>query len=279
MYKDCPNISRQGRYDWTYQTMPPRTQKVDVTARLLATFKQLISEGTLSPGARLPAERELASNLHVSRGSLRQVLKMLEIMGVVSQRVGDGTYLNAAAHSMLAEPMEFLILLDGISFEELMDARLIVEPELAARAATRASAEQVAALRRSLDGMEGGNGRHIDAIEDDLQFHRTIFQMAENRVCSLMFSMVHESMRSLMEITSRMVEPEHTLRLHHRIYTAIKKGDSSEARARMFAHLTDARALLIRSNAARIETQLGDRLSALALALPPLRRRARRPAG
>ena len=107
--------------------MPP-AQKVDVTARLLATFKQLISEGALVPGARLPAEREMANNLRVSRGSLRQVLKMLEIMGVVSQRVGDGTYLNAAAHSMLAEPMEFLILLDGITFEELMDARLIVEP-------------------------------------------------------------------------------------------------------------------------------------------------------
>ena len=241
MCLDYGEISSTKGYDWTYQTMPPRTQKVDVTARLLATFKQLISEGTLSPGARLPAEREMASNLHVSRGSLRQVLKMLEIMGVVSQRVGDGTYLNAAAHSMLAEPMEFLILLDGISFEELMDARLIVEPELAARAATRASAEQLAALRRSLDRMEISNGRHAEVVEDDLQFHRTIFQMAENRVCSLMFSMVHESLHKLMEITSQLVDLEHTLRLHHRIYTAIKKGDPGEARDRMFAHLTDAK--------------------------------------
>src|SRR4029077_12669398 len=105
--------------------MPVGRHKEDLTARLLATFKQLISEGSLAPGARLPAERELASSLKVSRGSLRQVLKMLEVMGVVSQRVGDGTYLNAAAPSILAEPMEFLILLDGIGFEELMDARLI----------------------------------------------------------------------------------------------------------------------------------------------------------
>lgn len=257
--------------------MPPRTRKVDVTARLLATFKQLISEGTLAPGARLPAERELAASLHVSRGSLRQVLKMLEIMGVVSQRVGDGTYLNAAAHSMLAEPMEFLILLDGISFEELMDARLIVEPELAARAATRASAEQVTALRHSLDRMEAGNGHHIEAVEGDLQFHRTIFQMAENRVCSLMFSMVHESLHKLMEITSRMVDLDHTVRLHHRIYTAIRKGDAAEARSRMFSHLTDAKELLIRSDAARIQTQLGDRLTTLSKAIPPSRRTARKP--
>src|SRR3954463_12471970 len=121
----------------------PKHQKEDLTARLLATFTQLIAEGTLAPGSRLPAEREMASNLNVSRGSLRQVLKMLEIMGVVSQRVGDGTYLNAAAPSILSEPMEFLILLDGISFEELMEARLIVEPELAARAAARATPEDI----------------------------------------------------------------------------------------------------------------------------------------
>src|SRR4051812_32961453 len=115
--------------------MLPHRQKEDVTTKLLATFKQLISDGSIVPGARLPAEREMASNLNVSRGSLRQVLKMLELVGVVSQRVGGGTYLKPPAPSMLAEPMEFLILLDGITFGELMDARLIVEPELAARAA------------------------------------------------------------------------------------------------------------------------------------------------
>ena len=249
-----------------------------MTARLLATFKQLISEGALVPGARLPAEREMANNLRVSRGSLRQVLKMLEIMGVVSQRVGDGTYLNAAAHSMLAEPMEFLILLDGITFEELMDARLIVEPELAARAATRASPEQVAALRGSLDRM-GNSADHGEVVEDDLRFHRTIFLMAENRVCSLMFSIVHESLHKLMEITSQMVDLEHTLRLHQRIYNAIKKGDPAEARARMFAHLTDAKELLTKSNAARMQTQLGDRLSTLSLARTPKQRPARRRTG
>src|SRR5215471_2361467 len=144
--------------------------KEDLTGRLLATFKQLISEGSLTPGARLPAERELASSLKVSRGSLRQVLKMLEVMGVVSQRVGDGTYLNAAAPSILAEPMEFLILLDGISMEELMDARLIVEPELAARAAARATPERIAALRESLGRMRQCEGRHDDLIEEDLRF-------------------------------------------------------------------------------------------------------------
>jgi len=66
----------------------------------------------------------------VSPSPLRQGAQVLGIMGVISQRVGDGTYLNAGAPSILIEPMKFLILLDGISFRELMEARLIVEPEL-----------------------------------------------------------------------------------------------------------------------------------------------------
>src|SRR6516165_3167048 len=200
--------------------MSTRAAKSGLTTKLLSTFKQLISEGTLAPGARLPAEREMASSLKVSRGSLRQALKMLEVMGVVSQRVGDGTYLNSPAPSILAEPMEFLILLNGISFEELMDARLIFEPELAARAAARASPDQLAALRKTLAGMEESGKDHAQLIEEDLRFHRTIFQMADNRVCSIMFSMVHLSLHKLVEVTSQMVDPDHTLKLHSRIYTA-----------------------------------------------------------
>ena len=116
--------------------------------------------------------------------------------------------------------------------------------------------------------MENSGRRHAELIEGDLQFHRTIFQMAANRVCSLMFSIVHESLHSLMELTSQMVNLEHTAHLHRRIYNAIRKGQAEEARARMFAHLTDAKQLLMRSHEARIQSRIGHRLSALALGVP-----------
>jgi GntR family transcriptional regulator, transcriptional repressor for pyruvate dehydrogenase complex len=252
--------------------MGTQDRKADMTTRLLGTFKQLISEGTLVPGARLPAERDMASSLKVSRGSLRQALKMLEVMGVVSQRVGDGTYLNGAAHSILTEPMEFLMLLDGISFEELMDARLIVEPELAARAACRATPETIARLRESLNRMEARGTDHGELIEEDLRFHRTIFEMADNRICSLLFSIVHELLQNLMEITSQLVELDHTVKLHTRIYTAIRRGDPEGARSRMFAHLTDAKGLLLRSHEAQKQSRMADRFTRLSASVIPVRR-------
>src|SRR5882757_10347869 len=121
-----------------------------VTARLISTIKELISSGTIPPGGKFPPERELAKELKVNRASLRQVMKVLEIMGVLTQRVGDGTYLSASAESILKEPLDFLILLDDLSHHELFETRLIVEPELAARAAERATAEDMSALRNAI---------------------------------------------------------------------------------------------------------------------------------
>jgi GntR family transcriptional repressor for pyruvate dehydrogenase complex len=203
----------------------------------------------------------------VSRSSLRQALKVLEIMGVISQRVGDGTYLNAAAPSILAEPMEFLILLDGLSFHELMEARLIVEPELASRAAARATREDVAELRQTLDDMEAASRQdHQRFTECDLLFHKTIFRIAGNRVCSLMFTVVHQSLERLIQLTSQLVEPEHTLQLHRRIYTAIRRKAPDDARRRMAEHLEDAKELFKRAAALQAHSSLQDRIGELTAA-------------
>ena len=240
-----------------------KRRKEDVTVKLIAVFKQLIAEGTLEPGGRLPAERELAESFGVSRSSLRQALKVLEIMGVISQRVGDGTYLNKGADAILREPMEFLILLDGISAHELMEARLLVEPELAARAALRGSDEDVAEIYKELRAMEAAKEDHAKFVAHDLLFHQAVFHAAGNRVTSLMFSVVHKSLDKLITMTSQVVEPEHTLTLHRRIYQAIRKRDQDESRRRMTEHLVDARDLLSRAAEKQSHFQMAARIQTL----------------
>src|SRR5215510_5198733 len=245
------------------KTQSAATGKEDVTATLIGVFKRLISEGSLAPGHRLPAERELAEMFGVSRSSLRQALKVLEIMGVISQRVGDGTYLNTAAPSILAEPLELLILLDGRSFHELMEARLMVEPELAARAAARATLEDVAELQQALTDMEENREDHARFTENDLLFHKTIFRIAGNRVCSLMFTVVHQSLERLIHLTSQLVEPEHTLQLHRRIFVAIRRRDADDARRRMKEHLEDAGELFKRATELQAQSSLQSRIGEL----------------
>src|ERR1700744_5052456 len=150
--------------------------KGDLTDWLVLRFKQLISEGVLTPGYKLPSERDLSLTFGVSRTSLRPVMKVLKMMGVVSQRVGDGTYLSNDASSVLAEPMEFLFLLDETSSQELVETRLMVEPTLAAKAAELASREQILVLRQTIAEIEAAGTEQFRIIEADLLFHRTILQ-------------------------------------------------------------------------------------------------------
>lgn len=231
-----------------------------LTGSLLQLFKQLIAEGVLTPGDRLMPERELAELLGVSRSSLRPVLKVLENMGVISQRVGSGTRLNKAAASILAEPLQFLILLDGITSQELMEARLIVEPELAARAAERATAQDVEDLKRAIVRMEESEHDPREFVDSDLEFHQAVYRAAGNRVCTMLFTVVHQSLEELVRYTSELVQPEHTIRFHRRIFSAIRRGLPDAARQQMREHLEDVCALLARGADAHALAVLEKRL-------------------
>jgi GntR family transcriptional repressor for pyruvate dehydrogenase complex len=222
---------------------PIGIQKEDITTRLISRFKTLIAEGVLVPGCKLPPERTLAEKFEVNRSSLRQALKVLEIMGVIWQRIGDGTYLNLTAASILDEPIDFLILLDGISRSELFEARLIVEPELSARAAERATSEDLVALRQALLEME--KSRTLQArLEADLAFHEAIFKAAGNRMCQLVFAVIHRAVFLSMERDSHGVGKTHPLGFHKAIYAAIHKRNPEQARHKMAEHLIAAASLL-----------------------------------
>ncbi len=230
--------------------LPTREQPDSrVTVKLIARIKSLISTGAISPGSKFPPERELAKEFAVNRASLRQALKVLEIMGVLSQRVGDGTYLSDSSESILDEPIDFLVLLDDLSHHELFETRLIVEPELAARAAERATAEDLSALRNAISAMARckTNRERLDA---DLAFHDAIFHASGNRICNLLFKRIHRTLQVSMGQLSTRVSLEQPLMFHRRIYAAIRERKGEEARQAMLEHLTDARSLLARFDTA-----------------------------
>lgn len=214
-----------------------------VTAKLIEQIKRLISSGTITPGGKFPPERELAKDFGVNRASLRQALKVLEIMGVLTQRVGDGTYLSASAELILNEPLDFLILLDDLSHHELLETRMIVEPELASRAAQRATAEDLIELRRAINAMENcrSNQERLDA---DLAFHERIYRASGNRICHLLFKVIHRSVLTSMSRLSTRVSLERPLGYHKKIYAAIQQRNADDARRLMYDHIADTMSLL-----------------------------------
>lgn len=217
----------------------------DLTHLLILRFQQLMSEGLLSPGTRLPPERELAAHFGVARSSLRPALKVLEIMGVITQKVGDGSYLNKDASSVLAVPMEFLFLLDDTSPQELTEMRLMIEPTLAAKAAERANAQDIALLKQSIADFENSGSDRIRLVASDLLFHRAIFEASRNRLAGRLFHTIHRAMLNMIMVTSQRVDLEHTLHFHRPIMVAIEKRDPELASRLMADHLMDARDLLL----------------------------------
>ena len=234
-------------YNWSDHSMAtqsPSRARTDVTAKLVTAFKDLISRGVLKAGSKLPPERELARMFGVSRSSLRQALKFLDIMGVLVQRVGDGSYLGSGASVILNEPLEFLVGLEGIDLDELVEARLIVEPELAARAAERATTEDLQAIERALELMKACKSEPLKVVEHDYAFHRAVHHAARNRICESMFGVVHRAVMASISIASRQVDLSHTLGFHTGIYRAIRNRKPDDARRVMTEHLLDVRKLL-----------------------------------
>jgi len=253
--------------------------KEDLTHLLILRFQQMLSDGVLTPGTKLPSERELAAYFKVARSSLRQALKVLEILGVITQKVGDGSYLNRDASSVLAVPMKFLFLLDDTTVEELAELRLIMEPAFAAKAADRANASDMVRLRQSITNMENSKGDQLKLVASDLQFHRAIFQASGNRLTGRIFHTIHRAMLQMITVTSQLVDLEHTTAFHKPILDAIEKRNPLLASRLMTEPLVDAgslvakgreqeRARILRAHMATVPPMLGNRLRKIAASEP-----------
>ena len=164
-------------------------------------------------------------------------------MGVISQRVGDGTYLSENAAGILNEPMEFLILMDGISPYELAETRSIMEPEIAALAAERATTDDLNKLQVALNRHEHSRDLRT-SIDADLSFHQAIFDAAGNRACSRILTIIHNSIWKTLSVTSQFVDSKKAVARHKEIYRAIHNRHAAEARRIMQLHLQTARKLL-----------------------------------
>ena len=228
-------------------TLPlARRHKEDITNLLILRFQKLMREGVLTPGALLPSERELAATFGVARSSLRQAMKVLETMGVVTQKVGDGTYLSTDGTYVLSVPMDFLFLLDDISLEDLMELRLMLEPALAAKAAERATVDHIQVLKQSMRDMQEKGISPEEIAAADLLFHRTIFRATGNALGSRLFHSIHTALFRMIASTAQAVQVEHTVRFHRPILEAIEQRNAKRAAVRMTEHLEDARDLILR---------------------------------
>lgn len=215
----------------------------EITGQLISIIKEWISQGVLAPGCKLPPERELAAQLRVNRSTLRQALKVLQLMGILNQRVGDGTYLNSDLTAVLGEPFDFLILMNKVSHAELFEARLLFEPELAARAAELATSEDLRILQEAIEALEQSTSTQ-SRTDADMAFHDAIFKAAGNRACQLIFAVIHRAVCNSMVPLTRRIDLKRIVASHRAIYGAIHRRSPREARRLMAEHLVHVSSFL-----------------------------------
>jgi GntR family transcriptional repressor for pyruvate dehydrogenase complex len=212
--------------------------------QIVLQIEESIRSAVLKEGDRLPAERELALQFGVSRTAVREAVKALIEKGLVEAHPGRGTFItNGTSHS-IQQTLDRVIkvgLPEGTA--TLAEVRGILEPEIAALAATRATEEDLFAMREAISVMEEARQDADAFIEADLDFHLALAEAAANPlILSLIDSIVGLLREQRLRIFYVDGGPERGQYHHKRILEAVEHRDSQGAREAMRAHLRQVRA-------------------------------------
>lgn len=151
-----------------------------VTEEAIIRIKEMIVSGQLSPGDRLPPEKELSEMLGVSRNSLREAVKALELIKVLDVRRGDGSYVTSLEPHLLLDAMGFVADMYGDqSLLEIFEVRRVLEPYITGRAVEQATDEQLIELRSIMNAVDASKDVE-ELVAHDIKFHRYIAQIAGN---------------------------------------------------------------------------------------------------
>jgi GntR family transcriptional repressor for pyruvate dehydrogenase complex len=210
--------------------------------RVVLYIEQLIQSGQLKPGDRLPAERELARQVGVSRPSVRSGLHSLAALGVVESRHGTGSFITAGPPKLSTGPLSLLAALHGFTRDEMFEARRVLETGAAGLAAERATGEDRAVMAEEVAGMFASLHDPQAFLVHDVRFHRSLALSSHNHVLAALVEMVSALVYERRRLTvERARDLKESAEMHRRIYAAIRDRVPERARHEMSEHLTLAR--------------------------------------
>jgi GntR family transcriptional repressor for pyruvate dehydrogenase complex len=222
-------------------TLKPIT-KTRISEEAIEQIKALIVSKNLEPGAKLPSERDLVTALGISRSSIREALRMLEIMGLVEVKPGKGVYVKVLSGDLFI-PLSSLLSTHKETLQHHFEARLVLEPAAAALAARRASRNDIRQMNKVLNAFQ----KHLDGnnlvalIRSDILFHRLIANATNNRTIEILMNTItrHDFIGWKMSLRTKK-RPLNTVKEHRKIFDAIVAGDDKKAKSAMRSHLKAA---------------------------------------
>jgi GntR family transcriptional repressor for pyruvate dehydrogenase complex len=214
--------------------------RTTLTADICRKMVSQLIRGTWAEGEKIPAERELCLKLGVGRASLREALKALEIMGMIETRLGDGTYVCKRSE-FFSRPLLWAIASSSeAEARELIEARTLIEVELAGLAADHATPDNLEELEAHLSQMVKTRKNPEEFVQADINFHLAIGRAASNGILMNALQLIRNLMQQWI-LGAVVVEgvPEKACAQHRRMLTAIRNKDGIAARKEMGKHLKD----------------------------------------
>lgn len=156
---------------------PIRSTKV--YEQVIEQVKNMIIDGTLKKGDKLPSERELVEHLEVSRTSIREALRALQIIGLVECRQGEGNFIKQSFENNLFEPLSIMFMLQKSDPNEIMELRKIIEIETAAIAAKRVTSGELDSMIPLINILKNSKSEE-ERVKADKDFHYTIARASKN---------------------------------------------------------------------------------------------------
>jgi len=204
-------------------------------------LKEAIYSRKLLPGDKLPSERELAERFHASRVSVREALRALEHLGllVIMRGARGGAFVAEAKSASITASLSTMLRLTDTSVNDLTEARVLLEPDLARMAAKRATQDdinQIAALMAEQErALKSRSPHHYD-----LKFHRLVARAAKNPVLALVMNSVADLIVEVISSLKLNLDVhKHVNQFHRQVFLAIKNHDEDKAYHLMFRHVLD----------------------------------------
>jgi GntR family transcriptional repressor for pyruvate dehydrogenase complex len=223
---------------------PIRTKKI--YAEIVEQLKNMMSDGELKPGNKLPSERDMAESLGVSRASVREALTALEAMGILDMRPGEGTFVKQSSSSGTFEPLALVLAVERNPGEQMMEVRRVLETESAALAAKRLNDKTLQKIKKSLEEMKAADNVE-QAVACDLKFHFSIAEATQNtillRIMNTVADLMHHTFRTDREkLYAQGEKGVQIIREHEAILAAIEEQNPEKAREAMLEHINNIEA-------------------------------------
>ena len=213
-----------------------------LTMQVVEYVRGLIDRGELRPGDRLPPERELARSLKISRSSLRSGIGFLSAMGVLKSRHGAGTFVSSGPAALDSNSLSVLGSLHHFLPWQMFEARLVLEANIAALAAERATDEHIAELAEEVTEMYAALDDPHEYLVHDVRFHRTIAKAAGNPILGALMETIASNLYDNRQLTvANTLDLKESAEMHREIYRAIRSHNPLQARKTMEEHLNLAR--------------------------------------